>query len=84
MNEDRLIQNIVYFKKFNDDLMDLNVKYTEEIEELKDKILTLENERDLLKSILSEAKADIKYILKNGDESGWLKKKYFRDKVDEE
>ena len=81
-NEDILIENVVYFKKFNDDLMDLNVKYTEEIEQLNDKILTLETERDVLKSKLSETKADIHYLLENG-ESIYIRNKYIRGDKDE-
>jgi len=57
--------------------MDLNVKYTEEIEQLNDIILTLENERDILKSKLSESKADIHYLLENG-ESIYIRNKYIR------
>ena len=48
-----------------------------EIEKYKDDILDLENERDILKSKLSETKADIHYLLENG-ESIYIKNKYIR------
>lgn len=47
------------------------------IEELRDKILEIENERDILKSKLSETKADIHYLLENG-ESIYIRNKYIR------
>ncbi len=38
MNEDKVMQIIVNLKKFNSELMDLNIKYAEEIERLKERI----------------------------------------------
>lgn len=58
--EDRLIENIVYFKKFNVDLMDLNVKYYQEIEELKDKILILENLINKIRKYCKESNMTLK------------------------
>ena len=51
--------------------------YEKENEQLNDKILTLENERDILKSKLSETKADIHYLLENG-ETIYIRNKYIR------
>ena len=50
---------------------------SKQIDRLEEKVLTLENERDILKSKLSETKADIKYILENG-ESIYIRNKYIR------
>ena len=62
MNEDKVMQIIINLKKFNSDLMDLNIKYAEEIERLKD-----ENEKltkEWLKSQEKRRKA-IEYIKNN-------------------
>ena len=53
-----------------------------EIERLNDIIIELENERDILKSKLSETKADIHYLLENG-ESIYIMNKYIRGDKDE-
>lgn len=50
---------------------------SKQIDRLEEKVLTLENERDILKSKLSETKADIKYILENG-ESIYIRNKYIK------
>ena len=68
---------ILMMKTFTSELMELNIKYSEQIEKYKDDILSLENERDILKSKLSETKADIHYLLENG-ESIYIKNKYIR------
>lgn len=44
MNEDKIMQIIINLKKFNNDLMDLNIKYAEEIERLKAEIEKLKIE----------------------------------------
>ena len=75
ITDEEIVANML---RFNKELMELNVKYTEEIEELKDKIISLENERDILTSNLSETKADIKYLLENGEANGYIRKKYTR------
>ena len=59
------------------------IKYSEEIEELKDKIVSIETERDIFKSKLSETKADIKYLLEYGEGNGYIRNKYTRGDVDE-
>lgn len=46
MNEDKVMQIIINLKKFNSDLMDLNIKYAEEIEKLKERIKELEHENN--------------------------------------
>lgn len=48
-----------------------------ENEELKDKLLSIENERDILKSKLSDTKADIHYLLEKG-ENIYIRNKYKR------
>ena len=53
-----------------------------EIEKYKDIVLDLENENDILKSKLSETKADIHYLLENG-ESIYIRNKYIRGDKDE-
>lgn len=53
-----------------------------EIEKYKDIVLDLENEKDILKSKLSETKADIHYLLENG-ESIYIRNKYIRGDKDE-
>lgn len=53
----------------------------EEIERLEDEILTLETERDILKGKLSEIKADIHYLLENG-ENIYIRNKYIRSDKD--
>ena len=61
--EDEIVKYIDMMKTFNSELMELNIKYSEQIEKYKDIVLALENERDILKSKLSETKADIHYLL---------------------
>lgn len=53
-----------------------------EIEKYKDIVLDLENENNILKSKLSETKADIHYLLENG-ESIYIRNKYIRGDKDE-
>ena len=68
------------YKKTIEENMSLiteNHKLKEETERLNNIILTLENERDILKSKLSDIKADIHYLLKNG-ESVYIRNKYIR------
>lgn len=55
-----------------------NLDKDKEIEKLKDKIISLETERDVLKSTLSETKADIKYLLQSGEGNGYIRNKYLR------
>lgn len=74
---DEMIKYILMMKEFNSEIMELNIKYSEQIEKYKDIVLDLENERDILKSKLSETKADIHYLLENG-ESNYIKNKYIR------
>jgi len=74
---DEILKYISMMKTFNSELMELNIKYSEQIEKYKDIILDLENERDILKSKLSETKADIHYLLENG-ESIYIRNKYIR------
>lgn len=81
--DDKFIEYISMLKHFNNDVMTLNIKYCDEIEELRDKILELENERDVLKSKLSETKADIKYLLEYGEGNGYIRNKYIRGDKDE-
>ena len=69
MNDEQL-KYLMMLKEFNSELMELNTKYSEEI-------MDLQNERDILKSKLSETKADICYLLKNG-ESIYIRNKYIR------
>ena len=82
--DDKFVEYISMLKHFNNDVMKLNIKYCDEIEELRDKILELETERDVLKSKLLETKADIKYLLRFGEGNGYIRKKYSRDIVDDE
>lgn len=79
---DELLKYISMMKQFNSELMELNIKYSDQIEKYKDIVLDLENERDILKSKLSETKADIHYLLENG-ESTYIKNKYTRGDKDE-
>jgi len=65
---------------FNDENFE---KLTNERNEQIDKILALENERDILKSKLSETKADIKYLLEHGEGNGYIRNKYIRGGKDE-
>lgn len=74
---DELLKYISMMKTFNSELMELNIKYSDQIEKYEDIILDLENERDILKSKLSETKADIHYLLENG-ESIYIRNKYIR------
>ena len=74
---DEVLKYISMMKNFNSELMELNIKYSDQIEKYKDIVLDLENERDILKSKLSETKADIHYLLENG-ESIYIKNKYIR------
>ena len=74
---DEILKYISMMKTFNGEIMELNIKYSEQIEKYKDIILDLENERDILKSKLSETKADIHYLLENG-ESIYIRNKYIR------
>ena len=74
---DEILKYISMMKTFNSELMELNIKYSEQIEKYKDIILDLETERDILKSKLSETKADIHYLLENG-ESIYIRNKYIR------
>ena len=76
--EEDLIKLVSNLKRFNSELMELNIKYSESIEELQDRIITFENQRDFLQSTLSDIKADIKYAIQYGDGNGYLRKKYFR------
>ena len=55
----------------------------EEIEKYKDIVLDLENERDVLKSKLSETKADIKYLIEHGESNGYIRNKYIRGDLNE-
>lgn len=50
-----------------------------EIERLNNIRIALENERDVLKSTLSDTKADIKYLLTNGEGNGYIRNKYLRE-----
>lgn len=50
-----------------DILINILISSREEVERLNDKIIELENERDILKSKLSETKADIHYLLEKGE-----------------
>ena len=60
---DEMLEYISMMKQFNSELMELNIKYSDQIEKYKDIVLDLENERDILKkSKLSETKAKLKYI----------------------
>lgn len=81
--EDELIKYVAMMKEFNSELMELNIKYSDQIEKYKDIVLDLENERDILKSKLSETKADIKYLLENGEGNGYIRNKYIRGDKDE-
>ena len=76
--DERLVDLALNIHYFNQDVMELNIKYSEEIKELKDNILSLETKIDILESLLSETKADVKYALEYGDGNGYLRKKYFR------
>ena len=74
----------------NDEIRDFCIKkdlkifeLEQEIERLNNIILDLENERDILKSKLSETKADIKYLLENGEGNGYIRNKYIRGDKDE-
>ena len=75
---DEILKYISMMKTFNSELMELNIKYSDQIEKYKDIVLDLENERDILKSKLSETKADIKYLLENGEGNGYIRNKYIR------
>lgn len=79
---DEMLKYILMMKEFNSELMELNIKYSEQIEKYKDIVLDLENERDILRSKLSETKADIHYLLENG-ESIYIRNKYIRGDKDE-
>lgn len=61
MNEDKVMQIIINLKKFNSDLMDLNIKYAEEIERLQDMDKILRSENINLKLRINKA---IEYIEK--------------------
>lgn len=80
---DEILKYISMMKIFNSELMELNIKYNEQIEKYKDIVLDLENERDILKSKLSETKADIKYLLENDEGNGYIRNKYLRGDKDE-
>ena len=75
---DEILKYIAMMKTFNSELMELNIKYSEQIEKYKDIVLDLENERDILKSKLFEIKADIKYLLEYGEGNGYIRNKYIR------
>ena len=62
MNEDKVMQIIINLKKFNSDLMDLNIKYAEEIERLQDMDKILRNENINLKLRINKS---IEYIKNN-------------------
>lgn len=76
--EDELIKYLAMMKEFNSELMELNIKYSDQIEKYKDIVLDLETERDALKSKLLETKADIKYLLEYGEGNGYIRNKYIR------
>jgi predicted RNase H-like nuclease (RuvC/YqgF family) len=59
------------------ELLEVIERLNKENEELKDENLSLETKIDILVSKLSEIKADIKYILENG-ESIYIRNKYIR------
>ena len=80
---DRLVELAMNIHHFNQDVMELNIKYIEQIEKDKDAILDLETERDILKSKLSETKADIKYLIEYGV-TPYIKNKYIRGDNNEE
>ena len=63
-------------EEFKELIKEIKEMYKEK-EELKDKLLSLETERDILKSNLSDVKADIRYLLENG-ESIYIRNKYKR------
>ena len=78
MSNDELIKYFSMMKAFSNELTELNIKYSEEIEELRDKIISLETEKDVLISKLYEIKADIKYLLEYGEGNGYIRDKYLR------
>ena len=75
MNKDIMRKH--YYKTPKETLINILIESREQIEKYEDIILDLENERDILKSKLSETKADIHYLLKNG-ESFYIRNKYIR------
>lgn len=72
--EHKELDNKIYHC-FNDENFE---KLTNERNEQIDKILVLENERDILISKLSEIKANIKYLLEHGEGNGYIRNKYIR------
>ena len=75
MNEETMRKH--YAKTPKETLINILITSREQIEKYKDIVLDLENERDILKSKLSETKADIHYLLENG-ESIYIRNKYIR------
>ena len=69
--------DLCYSQEFVDDRISELKEKEKEIERLNDIIIELETERDVLKSKLSETKADIHYLLENG-ESIYMRNKYIR------
>lgn len=74
MNEDKVMEIIMNLKKFNNDLMDLNIKYAEEIERLNniinkaiEYIRKLEFESEELYDISEVARLELLNILQGSD-----------------
>lgn len=70
-------QEIERLKDDNEYLNEVNIELSIEKNRLNDIIIELENERDILKSKLSETKADIHYLLEKG-ENIYIRRKYKR------
>ena len=76
MNKDMMRKHYETVPK--ETLINILIASREQIEKYEDIILDLENEIDILKSKLSETKADIKYLLENGEGNGYIRNKYTR------
>ena len=76
MNKDMMRKHYETVPK--ETLINILIASREQIEKYEDSILDLENERDILKSKLSETKADIKYLLEYGEGNGYIRSKYIK------
>lgn len=76
MNEETMRKH--YDQTPKETLINILITSREQIEKYKDIVLDLENERDILRSKLSETKADIKYLLEYGEGNGYIRNKYLR------
>lgn len=81
MNKDMMRKHYETVPK--ETLINILIASREQVDKYKDIILDLENERDVLKSKLSETKADVKYLLEYGEGNGYIRNKYLRGDKDE-